>query len=155
MYEKSNILGTGIRAVPVLVCLWKKQGSKKIKIFKIIIYILVIAICSCAVYYLFPVMKNISTPEGQIAFKEKITNSGIAGGLMLLGCIMLLIGLFIEPSGQIHSSVLIAFGEVGTLAASILGIDAIYTNKLQRIVSGMKGMSNDINELSAIDEPRT
>ena len=47
----------------------KKQGSKKVKIFKLIIFILVIAICSYAVYYLFPIMKNISTPEGQIAFK--------------------------------------------------------------------------------------
>lgn len=88
------------------------------------------------------------TPRDKVQF-------GIAGGLMLVGCIMLLIGLFIEPSGQIHSSVLIAFGEVGTLAASVLGIDAIYTNKLQRIVSGMKGMSNDINELSAIDAPKS
>ena len=91
---------------------------------------------------------GIVTPRDKVQFL-------IAGGLLLVGCIMLLIGLFIEPSGQIHSSVLIAFGEVGTLAASVLGIDAIYTNKLQRIVSGMKGMSNDINELSAIDEPRT
>lgn len=91
---------------------------------------------------------GIVTPRDKVQFI-------IAGGLMMLGCIVLLIGLFIEPSGQIHSSVLIAFGEVGTLAASVLGIDAVYTNKLQRIVSGMKEMSNDINELSSIDEPRT
>ena len=62
---------------------------------------------------------GIVTPRDKVQFI-------IAGGLMMLGCIVLLIGLFIEPSGQIHSSVLIAFGEVGTLAASVLGIDAVY-----------------------------
>ena len=79
----------------------------------------------------------------------------IAGGLMIIGCALLIIGMIVPPIGVISSSVLIAFGEVGTLAASVLGIDAVYTNKLQRIVSGMKEMSNDINELSSIDEPRT
>ena len=79
----------------------------------------------------------------------------IAGGLMIVGCVLLIIGMFVPPIGVISSSVLIAYGEISTLAASILGIDAIYTNKLQRIVSGMKEISNDINELSSIDEPRT
>ena len=47
-------------------------------------------------------------------------------------------GLFADPEGQIHQSVLIAFGEIATLAAGVLGIDAIYTNKLQKIVSELK-----------------
>lgn len=96
------------------------------------------------------IMNNLDTitPRDKVQF-------AIAGGLMVVGCVMLLIGLFIEPQGQIHSSLLIAFGEVGTLAASVLGIDAIYTNKLQKIVSGMKNMNNDINELSSIDAPKS
>lgn len=88
------------------------------------------------------------TPRDKVQF-------GIAGGLMLIGCALLIIGMMVPPVGVISSSVLIAYGEVGTLAASVLGIDAIYTNKLQRIVSGMKGMSNDINELSSIDAPNS
>lgn len=88
------------------------------------------------------------TPRDKVQF-------GIAGGLMIIGCALLIIGMMVPPVGVISSSVLIAFGEVGTLAASVLGIDAIYTNKLQRIVSGMKGMSNDINELSSIDAPNS
>ena len=91
---------------------------------------------------------GIVTPRDKVQFI-------IAGGLMIVGCMLLIIGMFVPPIGVISSSVLIAFGEISTLAASILGIDAIYTNKLQRIVSGMKEMSNDINELSSIDEPRT
>ena len=94
----------------------KKQGSKKIKIFKIIIYILVIAICSCAVYYLFPVMKNISTPEGQIAFKEKITNSGIAGGLMLFGLELAQIFLVILPGEPLEILAGMCYGSIwGTI----------------------------------------
>ena len=91
---------------------------------------------------------GIVTPRDKVQFI-------IAGGLMIIGCVLLIIGMIVPPIGVISSSVLIAFGEVGTLAASVLGIDAVYTNKLQRIVSGMKEMSNDINELSSIDEPRT
>ena len=91
---------------------------------------------------------GIVTPRDKVQFL-------IAGGLMIVGCVLLIIGMIVPPIGVISSSVLVAFGEVGTLAASVLGIDAVYTNKLQRIVSGMKEMSNDINELSSIDEPRT
>jgi hypothetical protein len=32
----------------------------------------------------------------------------------------------------------VAFGEIATLAAGVLGIDAIYTNKLQKIVADLK-----------------
>ncbi len=71
------------------------------------------------------------TPRDKVQF-------GIAIGLMLFGCVVLLIGLLTPPEGQIHQSVLIAFGEIATLAAGVLGIDAIYTNKLQKIVADLK-----------------
>lgn len=78
-------------------------------------------------------IKNLDTvtPRDKVQF-------GIAIGLMMFGCVVLLIGLLTPPSGQIHQSVLIAFGEIATLSAGVLGIDAIYTNKLQRIVSELK-----------------
>lgn len=78
-------------------------------------------------------IKNLDTvtPRDKVQF-------GIAIGLMIFGCAVLLIGLLTPPSGQIHQSVLIAFGEIATLSAGVLGIDAIYTNKLQRIVSDLK-----------------
>lgn len=71
------------------------------------------------------------TPRDKVQF-------GMAIGLMLFGCILLVVGVLTPPEGQIHSSVLIAFGEIATLVAGILGIDAIYTNKLQRIVSQLR-----------------
>lgn len=78
-------------------------------------------------------IKNLDTvtPRDKVQF-------GIAIGLMIFGCVVLLIGLLTPPSGQIHQSVLVAFGEIATLSAGVLGIDAIYTNKLQRIVSDLK-----------------
>lgn len=71
------------------------------------------------------------TPRDKVQF-------GIAIGLMAFGCVVLLIGLLTPPEGQIHQSVLVAFGEIATLAAGVLGIDAIYTNKLQKIVAELK-----------------
>jgi hypothetical protein len=79
------------------------------------------------------------TPRDKVQF-------GIAIGLMVFGCVILLIGLMTEPSGQIHQSVLIAFGEIATLAAGVLGIDAIYTNKLQKIVAELKAGENEKKE---------
>ena len=46
------------------------------------------------------------------------------GGLVLLFC-----GVFIEPEGQIHESLLIGFGEVATFAGSIMGVDYTYKHK--------------------------
>lgn len=62
----------------------------------------------------------------------------VSGLLMFVGIIMLFVGMLIDPAGVIHNSVLIAFGEIATLAAAILGIDAVYTNALQKIVSNIR-----------------
>ena len=49
------------------------------------------------------------------------------GGLILLFC-----GVFIDPEGQIHESLLVAFGEVATFAGSLFGIDYYYKQKGSR-----------------------
>ena len=46
------------------------------------------------------------------------------GGLALLFC-----GTYLDPAGQIHETVLVAFGEVATFAGSIIGIDYHYRYK--------------------------
>lgn len=84
-----------------------------------------------------PIKKlGVITPRDKVQF-------AIAIGLMVFGGVLLMIGLLAEPQGQIHQSVLIAFGEVATLAAGVLGIDAIYTNKLQKIVADLKKDNKD------------
>ena len=59
------------------------EKKKKLKIFKITLLIIVVIILTVITVYLFPVMKNLSTKEGQIAFKDKVTNSGVYGLLLL------------------------------------------------------------------------
>ena len=46
------------------------------------------------------------------------------GGLVLLFC-----GVFIEPQGQIHESLLVAFGETATFSGSLFGIDYYYKHR--------------------------
>ena len=43
------------------------------------------------------------------------------GGLVLLFC-----GVYIAPQGEIHESLLVGFGEVGTFAGALFGIDYVY-----------------------------
>ena len=46
------------------------------------------------------------------------------GGLVLLFC-----GVFIDPQGQIHETLLVAFGETATFAGALFGIDYVYKKK--------------------------
>lgn len=49
-----------------------------------------------------------------------------AWSLVLVGSILLFLGFFSDPTGEIHPSVLTAFGEILTFAGAILGIDYRY-----------------------------
>lgn len=42
------------------------------------------------------------------------------------GLTLLFIGIFIQPKGEIHSSVLVAFGEACTFAGALIGVDYHY-----------------------------
>ena len=46
------------------------------------------------------------------------------GGLILLFC-----GVYIDPKGEIHETLLVAFGEVSTFAGALMGIDYTYRFK--------------------------
>ena len=46
------------------------------------------------------------------------------GGLVLLFC-----GTFIDPEGQIHETILVAFGETATFAGALFGIDYVYKKR--------------------------
>jgi len=73
----------------------KKQ--KKIKIIKISIAVVVVVILGIFLWELAPLIKNISTTEGQIAFKNKIRKMGISGVLLLFGLQVVQILLVILP----------------------------------------------------------
>lgn len=76
--------------------------KEKLKIFKIILAIIVVAIIIGMIAYLFPLIKNISTKEGQAEFKEIIQGSGFVGMLMLFGIQVAQIFLIIIPGEPIE-----------------------------------------------------
>lgn len=52
-----------------------------------------------------------------------------AAVLALAGLILLFCGLYIDPRGEIHETVLVAYGEILTFAGSLMGIDYHYRNR--------------------------
>ncbi len=86
--------------------------KNKVKIFKIILTIVVLAILVGLMIYLFPVMKNLATLEGQVAFKEKVENSGIWGLLSLFGLQVAQIFLIIVPGEPIEILAGMCYGSV-------------------------------------------
>ena len=53
--------------------------------------------------------------------------------LMVIGVVLLFFGFFVEPTGEIHPSVLTAFGEISTLVGAILVIDYRYKFKTEEL----------------------
>lgn len=49
--------------------------------------------------------------------------------LIAIGCALLTAGFIVPPTGVIHSSVLIAFGEILTFVGALFGIDYHYKIK--------------------------
>lgn len=74
----------------------------KLKIFKVAMFTIAVLICTIITAYLFPVMKNLSTIEGQMAFKEKVNSSGVYGLLLLFIIQIAQIFLFILPGEPIE-----------------------------------------------------
>lgn len=78
------------------------SNKSKVKMFKIALLITVITIMVIAIIQLIPLFKNISTVEGQIAFKQKIEDAGIVGILMLFGLQFAQIFLIVIPGEPIE-----------------------------------------------------
>ncbi len=53
----------------------------------------------------------------------------IATILCISGLVLLYLGFWVPPQGEIHSSVLVAFGEVSTFAGALFGVDYKYRDK--------------------------
>lgn len=72
------------------------------------------------------------TSNGQKEKKEtRATSVQLAAAVCVtaLGSGLLIAGFIISPSGEIHQSVLIGFGECLTFAGSLLGIDYRYRDR--------------------------
>ena len=88
----------------------------KAKILKLIALILIVVILIVATIYMIPIMKQIKTPEGQSQLKEKITNTGITGILILFGLELAQVVLAVLPGEPIELLAGICFGPIwGTI----------------------------------------
>lgn len=76
--------------------------KNKIKLLRIFLAIVALAIIIGIIIYLIPVMKNLSTVEGQEAFKNKVNASGFLGLLMLFGLQLAQVFLIILPGEPIE-----------------------------------------------------
>lgn len=83
------------------------------KNFKKIITIIIIVFLVGLTIYLFPVMENLSTIEGQQEFKQMVSNSGIVGFLALFGLQLAQIFLIIIPGEPLEILAGMCYGSVG------------------------------------------
>ena len=86
---------------------------KKKKIVNIVVIFVVLIIFALAIIYIAPVMKDISTKEGQIAFKEKIDNLGIVGLLILFLLQVAQIFFVIIPGEPLEIVAGMCYGAIG------------------------------------------
>ncbi|RHU23251.1 hypothetical protein DXD68_19400 [Parabacteroides sp. TM07-1AC] len=49
--------------------------------------------------------------------------------LSLAGVVLLFMGFWCSPTGEIHNSVLVGFGEVSTFSGALFGVDYSYKYK--------------------------
>lgn len=52
--------------------------------------------------------------------------------LTVAGIVLLFLGFFFAPQGEIHHSVLVAFGEISTFAGALFGVDYSYRVRQDR-----------------------
>ena len=83
------------------------------KNLKKIITIIIIVFLVGLTIYLFPVMENLSTIEGQQEFKQMVSNSGIVGFLALFGLQLAQIFLIIIPGEPLEILAGMCYGSVG------------------------------------------
>lgn len=86
--------------------------TKKAKWIKGILFLVVIAIAITMIVYLAPIMKQISTQEGQQAFKQKVDESGFWGMLMLFGIQFAQIFLIILPGEPLEILAGMCYGSI-------------------------------------------
>ena len=89
--------------------------SKRVKAFKYVLLVVVIAVIIGLIVYLFPVVRNLSTPEGQLEFKNQVASMGVLGYLALFGLQFAQIFLIIIPGEPIEILAGMCYGGIGGL----------------------------------------
>ena len=89
------------------------KKSKKIIFFKMVLMGMVIVLFIGIILYLFPVIRDLSTVEGQVAFKQRVNESGFLGMLMLFGLQVAQVFLIVLPGEPIEILAGMCYGTIG------------------------------------------
>lgn len=100
---------------------------RRTKVFKWLLMIIVLALCIGLIVYLFPVIRNLSTPEGQMEFKNHVANLGVLGYLALFGLQFAQIFLIILPGEPIEILAGMCYGGIGGLIFITVSVFIITT----------------------------
>ena len=103
------------------------KNNKKMKAMKIVILLIAVVLMVGLIIYLFPVMKNLATNEGQVAFKEKVESSGIYGFLTLLGLQLAQILFVVLPGEPLEILAGMCYGAVGGTIFILFSVALITT----------------------------
>ena len=89
---------------------------------------------------------------------ENIAQLIIAAALTLAGIGLLYLGTLLAPQGEIHETILVAFGEVATFAGAIIGIDYRYkrktTNDQSPFTNAQSPITNDPSNVDPQEQDR-
>ena len=105
----------------------EKIKKNKLKVFKIIIFVITILILIGLTIYLFPIMNKLLEPNGIEAFKEEIESSGFLGMMLLFGLQAAQIFLPILPGEPIEILAGMCYGWVGGLIFITVSVSIITT----------------------------
>ena len=94
-------------------------------------------------------MKHLKQEFDKLSFKEAVVYS-MAVLSLIAGFVLLFISLYTEPKGEIHDSVLTAFGIILVFVGSLLGISMHYANELntfKRVVTELLTKTDIDNQI--------
>lgn len=95
--------------------------DKKVKLFKLLVLIVFIAIMVFLTVQLIPIFKSISTEEGRLNFKNEIEALGGKGILAIVGLMIVQIFLPILPGEPVEVLAGMSYGPIGGLFVIFLG----------------------------------
>lgn len=68
--------------------------------------------------------------------------------MCIFGMVLIMMGFWVSPIGEIHESVIVTFGEILVFAGTILGISYTYNSKYQNLKTKIKDNEEKINQLN-------
>lgn len=131
--------------------------SKNINVLKIITAIGVIGILAGLTVYLFPIMKNIATPEGQAEFRNLIQSSGFRGVLILFALELAQIILAILPGEPLEILAGMCYGGFwGTvfILISVAITTTIIVLAVKKFGKGLIYQFNDAEQIKKIENSK-